>query len=61
MKDTRAQLQELLADRILVDRGGTHGSPAYPLLLGNYHSTSACLPPGEARLRRWSRAGSENR
>jgi hypothetical protein len=60
MKDVREQLTDLLAERILVDRGGTDGSPAGPLLLRIHNSASTCLPPGAARLRRWSRGGIES-
>ena len=60
MKDTRTQLEQILAERIAVldgswgvlERGGTLGSPASPLLTGRDSSTVECLSPGEARLRR---------
>lgn len=68
MKDTRAQLKELLADRIIVldgswgvlDRGGTQGSPACPLLFLHDSQPQANLPPGKARLRRCNRRVREN-
>jgi hypothetical protein len=56
---TVSKLRDLLSERILVldgswgvERGGTHGSPASPLL--HRCAEKVCslgLPPGKARLR----------
>jgi len=52
VKDVTAQLKELLAERILAIRGGTHGSPTGPLLLRSARNRRGSgLPPGIARPR----------
>jgi putative membrane protein insertion efficiency factor len=42
-------------DQSLFQRGGTHGSPASPLLPGAGNSFRRSATPGQARLRRQSR------
>jgi hypothetical protein len=59
VKDVRTQLEALLTERILVNRGGTPGSPTSPLLSRIDSSIAACLSPSKARLRRWNRRDSE--
>jgi hypothetical protein len=69
VNDVTAQLKQLLVERILVldgswgvlARGGTHGSPTSPLLLGSAENDPAPgLPPGKARLGPARRGSWEN-
>jgi putative membrane protein insertion efficiency factor len=39
-------------DQRIFQRGGTHGSPASPLLLASGEASRDAAPPGQARLRR---------